>query len=166
MADLIGSEVLTIVNGQQELLKSPWDLSRIESAIGQLESVCTTSPDEQQLQRINLQFAPQRVLVTIPGLDDNKAKAIVARRQHAQKRESIGWLVTDGLMTLEQLRLVAPYMTTGGDVWSGSSIGTAATSPTFARVYFVIDATLPETRLVISRESMPFTLPLNERPMP
>lgn len=164
MADLIGCEVLTIVNGQQELLKSPWDLSQIETAMAKLEEQCTTKPGQQLLQRINLQVADERVLRTLPGIDANKAHSIASRRATAGRRPSVGWLVTDGLMSLEQLRVSAPFMTMGGDVWSGTSIGTAKQSPSLVSVHFVVDATLPTTRLLTAQESMPFTLPADERP--
>ena len=173
MVDLIGCEVLTMVDGQQELLKSPWDTSRIEATLAKLEQIGTTKPGQQLTQRINLQYAPERVLRTIPGIDSNKAKAIAARGLQLMQRDgdgkfksrsSVGWLVTDGLLTLEQLRAVAPYITMGGDVWSGTSIGATVRSPSLASVHFVIDATLPETRLLTAHESMPFTLPVKERP--
>ena len=163
MADLIGREVLTIIDGQQELLKSPWDVSQIESAIARLEKVCTTKPGQQLTHRINIQFADPRVLSTIPGIDANKALSITTRRP-SQPRTSVGWLVSEGLMTIEQLRTVAPFMTTGGDVWSGTSIGTAVQSSSLVANHFVIDATLPVARLLSAQESMPFTLPANERP--
>ncbi len=164
MADLIRCEVLTIVNGQQELLKSPWDISQIDSAMAQLERVCTTKAGQQLVHRINIQYAPERVLMTIPGIDANKAKSIASRRTAARNYNSIGWLVTNGLMTLEQLRLVAPYMTHGGDVWSGAAIGAAVQSSSLRAVHFIVDATLPETRLLAAQESMPFTLSAAERP--
>ncbi len=159
MADLINCEVLTIINGQQELVKSPWDISQVETAIARLERVCTTQPGQQLMQRINVLQASEIVLRTIPGIDANKAKAIVAGRQNARRRESIGWLVRDGLLSLEQLRLTAPYMTTGGDVWSGNSIGTALETPSLVSIHFVLDASLPVPRLLQAHESSPFTLP-------
>lgn len=164
MVDVIDCEVLTIVNGEQELLKSPWSLAQIESAIAKLEAVCTTRPGQQLTHRINLKAAPERVLRTIPGIDANRAQSIAARRTTIGRRPSVGWLVTDGLMTLEQFRQVAPYATSGGDVWSGTSIGTCKITPSFARIHFVIDATLPLPRLLVAQESMPFTLPTAERP--
>ncbi len=164
MADLIDCEVLTIVDGQQELLKSPWGLSQIEAAIASLEQVCTLQPGPQVLQRINIQFADEIVLRTIPGIDANKARSIAARRATAGRRLSMGWLVTDGLLSMEQLRVAAPFITLGGDVWSGTSIGTSRQSPSLVSVYFVVDATLPTVRLLAAQESMPFTLPANERP--
>lgn len=164
MADLIGCEVLTIVDGQQELLKSPWSVSQIETAMAKLEAVCTTMPGQQLTHRINLREAPETVLRTIPGIDVNKAHTIAARRSALGRRASVGWLVTDGLLTLEQLRAVAPFATMGGDVWSGSSIGTALHSASLSAVHFTIDASLPEPRLLKLQESMPFTLPPTERP--
>ena len=162
MADLIGREVLTIINGQQELLKSPWDVSQVEVAMARLEKVCTTKPGQQLTHRINIQLADQRTLRTIPGIDANKALSIAARR--SRPRASVGWLVNEGLMTIDQLRTVAPFMTTGGDVWSGSSIGTADQASSLVARHFVIDATLPQVRLLSAQDSMPFTLPPNERP--
>ncbi len=164
MADLIGCEVLTIINGQQELLRSPWNTSQIEGAIESLEKVCTTRPGQQLTHRINIQQADETTLRTIPGISPTLARSIVARRQATRGRRSIGWLVTDGLLTLEQLRLLAPFMTTGGDVWSGTSIGQAAQAPSLMAVHFTIDATLPKARLLRAQESMPFTLPSAERP--
>ncbi len=125
---------------------------------------CTTKPGQQLVHRINIQAAPERVLRTIPGIDPNKALSIASRRSSSKQQLSIGWLVSDGLMTIEQLRAVAPFMTTGGNVWSGTSIGVAAQSPSLVANHFVIDATLPEARLLTNQESMPFTLPSNERP--
>ncbi len=128
LVDLIDQEVLTIVNGQQTLLKSPWETSQLESALEKLEEVCTTQERDANLSRINLAYASTTVLKTIPNLDGNKAAAIVSRAARYRSSRSIGWLVSEGLMTLEQLRDVAPFMTAGGDVWSGTSVGCPSVS--------------------------------------
>jgi hypothetical protein len=166
MADLVDQEVLTLIDNQQQLLRSPWEASQVEMALAKLEAICSVNAGPVVLSRINLDAAPLAVLKTVPGLDPNTAAAISSRAKRNQPHISIGWLVTEGLMSMEQLRAVGPYLTVGGDVVAGSSIGTIDGIRTHIASHFVVDATRVPARIIQMQDSLPFSLLSFERHHP
>jgi len=126
----------------------------------------TTTAATSLSGRINLDVAPREVLAAIPGLSTEELETLLSKRtppgQGSEPRHP-GWLLTENVLPLARVRELAPFFTTGGDVFRAQVIGyltppenTAATisrpiSPTF-RVEVLLDATLPQTRLVFWNE--------------
>ena len=157
LADLIGQNVLTIIDGKQQLLRSPWDASRIETALESIEAVLTTHPGPTRADRIAIQHASVEVLRSIPGMEPSLATAIVQRRP-SRSSPTIAWLVRDGLLSLKQFRSLAPYMTARGDVHSGTSMGWRRGSATMAAIHFTTQFSGTSSRLLWSTDSMPLAV--------
>ena len=89
----------------------------------------TTLDDAPVLRgRINVNRAPRPVLASIPGLDDSLVERIVAARtSRDDSRDSPWrhptWLLSEGLVDVEQMGEILPYLTTGGDVYRAQVAG-------------------------------------------
>lgn len=146
--DLIGTAAKIEVDGQTTVLTSPWDdeptqIGRIYSL---LEERLTVTDADLISGRINLFEAPRPVLMSIPGMSDPLADAIMARRSRITRDRSVAWLAEQQMLDSLALRKLAPYLTSGGDVFEGTAIGYADGMPTAVAIEFLLDATsLPAT---------------------
>ncbi len=150
LAELIGVTVRITVDDEDILLQSPWSSDANGFGIGlkQLASRLTTSETRSVIGRINIIQAPVEVLRTVPGMTPSLAQAIVSARSRFDTKNTvrrdhptIAWLLEDGLVTGAQLRQFAPYMTTGGDVHNGVSIGHIDGLDYASAVRFQLDGT-------------------------
>ncbi len=111
--------------------------------------------------RVNINLAPQSVMEGIPGLEGAVAAQIIASRgrQNASQspdedRRHATWLLRQGLVDLEQMKAIMPFVTGGGDVYRAQIVGffdrpgpIAARGP-IARAELVVDATGEHPRRV------------------
>ncbi len=143
--DLIGRRTEAMVDDREVILASPWsdNAQRIEAALNVLEDQLTTVSGKQRIGRINIHLADREILMTIPNLTSDLASVIIKSRSATSttKLPSIGWLYRSGLVDLLTLRNLAPYMTSGGDVYTGISVGTVAGVRQATAAMFLVDAT-------------------------
>ena len=93
--------------------------------------------------RININEAPREILGGLPGMtSDILDKLIEARSQSAdnQNRKFETWPLVEGIISLEQMQLIAPLITGGGDVFRVQSVGYFEQTAGYARTEAVIDA--------------------------
>lgn len=155
--DLIGTTVRISVNQKDTVLQSPWSLENedLVHLTAELESQFAVSDESAQLGRININQAAFEVLLTVPGIDESLAEEIMHIRQGAlQSRDaarmqrSVYWLVEENVIDIKKLRLIAPFITTGGDVFSGVSIGHNSDRPVGFAVGFTVDCA-PHSRQIL-----------------
>lgn len=81
--------------------------------------VFTTSPDPYLLGRVDLNTAAEEVLACIPGIDEAAAGRIVGMRGRleAEALKSVSWPAAEGVLTPEQFRQAADYLTTRSMQW-------------------------------------------------
>ncbi len=99
--------------------------------------------------RIDIRHAPLEVLASVPGIDQQLAEQIVQQRSTslattntttAAPRNSIAWLLTEGLVDLARLKQLEPYLTCRSDVYRTQAVGYRdGISPVY-RCTAVIDA--------------------------
>jgi DNA uptake protein ComE-like DNA-binding protein len=99
---------------------------------------------------IDINEAPIEVLAAVPGLGVELAQAIVQRRAglDATRRNTIAWLYTEQVLTLDQLRRLEPYFIARSDVYHIQSVGFRAPKSPLARYTAVIDARHIPARLL------------------
>lgn len=107
--------------------------------------------------RINLQEAPEDVLLAVPGMTEGLARRIKTQRQVAsssddEARRHPTWLLADGLVDLEQMKKLLPYVTCGGDVYRGQVVGFFDEDGPVSRCEVVIDATSSPARQVYYKD--------------
>ena len=169
LVDLFGTSVRTLVDGQDSVLEAPWssDATTILQQLPGLHSHLTVSDESITAGQINVFVAPHVVLQSVPGVTPYVADKIMdARERMTQPPTSIAWLLDQGIMTHQQLRKVAPFITAGGDYFRANIVadttvnpGKPNSGPQYARSLsgsaITIDATSPVPRLVSHRELTP-----------
>jgi len=162
--DLIGSEVETEIDGQKTTLTSPWsaDPSAMTANLPILHDILTTTKNQFIEGRIQINEARLDTLLGIPEMDEDLAHAIVNSQstgtngtpstEISQARQTTGWLVIEGLTTIEQLRKMAPSICSGGDVFRAQSLGYFGQGGPVTRVEAIIDGTFIPPRITYIRD--------------
>jgi len=127
-----------------------------------LNDKLTTTDGAATAGRINVNTAPREVLLAIPQMTEPLAAAILNARgtgrgasNVAERRRTIAWLTSEGILTLRQLRQFAPHLTTQGDVWRGISLGQMPNSPIVVGVEFLLDASVRPAKVRSWRDLPP-----------
>jgi hypothetical protein len=142
--ELVDAQVTASVNGQDITYMSPLTSSPIQMAIYMptlMDKV--TSVEAPMLPgRININEAPREILAGLPGItSDILDKLIESRSQSAdtENRKHETWPMVEGILTLQQMKSIAPLITAGGDVMRVQSVGYFEQSSGFSRAEAVID---------------------------
>lgn len=107
--------------------------------------------------RVNLMEAPQSVLMAVPGMTEGLARRIesqgrvMARSADAARRQPT-WLLAEGLVNLEQMKAMLPFVTCGGDVYRAQVVGFFDDGGPVGRAEVVIDATSDPPRQVYYKD--------------
>lgn len=112
--------------------------------------------------RVNLNLAPREVLRALPGMDEALVEQILAARatrRDAQMRHP-AWPLVEGIATLPQMRVLLPYVTTGGDVYRGQIIAQDSRLQRVLRAEVVIDASVSPPRQAYWKDLRLLNLPL------
>jgi type II secretory pathway component PulK len=96
--------------------------------------------------RLNINQAPRRLLAGVPGLTSTAVDLIIASRDVTlgqQRPEQVHetWLLTDGIVELDQMKKLIALVTTGGSVYRAQVVGFYDAEGPADRVEVVIDAT-------------------------
>jgi hypothetical protein len=127
---LIDAVVRIPQDDEQEIrLRSPFSSAapQLRNYLGKLLDDVTVDPNTVIEGQIDVRTADALVLACVPGLSSETARAIVAKRNAAPpagaERDTLAWLVLEDVIELTALRTLAPYLTVGGDCYSGQLIG-------------------------------------------
>jgi type II secretory pathway component PulK len=163
--DLIGATVQVQVPNQSGQGTTPKSVpSPFSSDTGAMASYLPTLMDQTTVSsgttipgRININLASQTVLEAIPGMTDEIVQAIMEKRQDDPTNEPPDhqvetWLLTDGVVTLTQMKALEPYITCGGNVFHGQVVGYFDRGGPAARIEVMIDATVQPANVVFWRE--------------
>lgn len=141
----------------------------VMSGVGktELETVLkhfTCEAEEENPGLVNVNTAPAPVLAALPGLDEALAERIVSSRAAVSpdRRATIAWLHTEGILEAEAFKTVAPYLTARSLQFSFNVVGYSLPNGRFRALEAVIDLGKPErpiTRLRdLTRYGLPFQL--------
>jgi DNA uptake protein ComE-like DNA-binding protein len=159
--DLIGQKVQVKFRGSDKntVLQSPFgeDLASMSSYMTDLMDNVTIVPDTVIPGRINVNQAPREILLGIPGMSEEIVEQIINQRSPQPEVESPGrthetWLLTEGLVTLEEMRMLMPFVCAGGDVYRAQVIGYYDDGRSAARLEVVLDATQQPPRILLWRD--------------
>jgi hypothetical protein len=162
--ELIDAQVEVEQNGTRTVLDSPWtsDPTSMREYLPELMDVLTTATGEFIPGRINVNQARREVLLGLPEMTEELADAIMAAQpidstglpmtDVISQRTTTGWLVEEGLVTLEQMQRLDRFLTARGDVYRVQSVGYFDAGGPVARIEAVIDATQLPPRVVFHRE--------------
>lgn len=150
--ELVGATAQATVNGQVATLQSPWAADG-SSMVGYLPSLFDTlAVNTEQFTdgRININEARYETLLSVPGMTESIAQAILAKRQGADggplvdttgARATAGWLVIENLVDLPTMQQLDKYVTARGGIYRVNSVGYFDEAGPFMRLEAVIDTT-------------------------
>lgn len=150
--ELVGATAQATVNGQITTLQSPWAADG-NNMIGYLPSFFDTlslNTDQFTDGRININEARFETLMTVPGMTESLADAILTKRQGADgsplvdttgARATAGWLVIENLVDLPTMQQLDQYLTARGGIYRVNSVGYFDEAGPFTRLEAVIDTT-------------------------
>ncbi len=159
--DLIGVRVEVTFQGAEEsvVLRSPFldDLVSMNLYLSELVDNVTVVPDTVIPGRISLSQAPPEILLGIPGMTEEMVEQILSQRtpdpgldDPGQRHET--WLLTSGIVTLDEMRALMPFVCGGGDVYRTQVVGYFEDGRASARVEVVLDATQLPPRVLLWRD--------------
>ncbi len=109
--------------------------------------------------RININQAPRALLMGIPGIEEATVDEIISQRvaepsneDEALARRHETWLLTAGIATLDQMKLLSPFICGGGDVFRAQIVGYYEDGTTASRAEVIFDATGAVPRIVSYRD--------------
>ena len=140
--------------------KSPLaDKSQQVDLLGKLLDKTTTTAGMELPAKVNINTAPREVLVTLPGLSDADADAILAKRPQYGAGDApdsvygtIAWLLQDDSIPVSTLQGLERYATARTQVYRVQSIGYFDEGGPMARVEAVIDVNQGRPRIVYYRD--------------
>ncbi len=161
--DLIDARVRMQLDGVEEpvVLGPIWSASEpglLRVALPLIMANLTATSSKVIPGRININLAPPSVLYGIPGLDPSAADAIIDFRpadpinlDDDQYRYET-WLLADGVVTLEEMKALMPFVTCGGSVFKAQVVGYLGGGIPAVRHEVTIDATVRPARVLFWRD--------------
>lgn len=151
--------------GQMFTYESPWsgEPGTMTGYLPDLIDTLSVSDDPYIDGRINVNQARREVLLGVPGMTEELAEEIMMARAVDSKtgeppedlqeqRATSGWLVTEGLVELETMRILDPFLTSRGAVFRMQVIGHFDAGGPFTRIEAVIDATGELPKVIFVRD--------------
>lgn len=112
--------------------------------------------------RINIRQAPRAVLAGIPGLGDNEEllQTIIDNREIVlddpeltdQHRKFETFLLVEGMVDFQTMRLLMPYICAGGSVYRAEIVGYFGDGRGTSRAEMVFDTTSPVPQILLWRD--------------
>jgi hypothetical protein len=107
--------------------------------------------------RININQAPREILIGIPGITeeivDELLNARSAEPDPADKnRQFETWILAEGIVTLDEMRGLAPFINAGGDVYRAQVVGYYEDGSASSRAEIVFDGTASPPRVLFWRD--------------
>ncbi len=115
----------------------------------------TINPAKTIPGRININQAPRAILQGIPGMDADMVEQILAQRytgldetNDSSDQDNESWIMMEGIVTLDQMKKLMPFVCAGGDVYRAQIVGYYEDGGAAARAEVIIDATGAVPRIV------------------
>lgn len=146
--DLIGAKVQIEIDGQEQVIASPFVEGPAAMALylPTLMDNVTVNPSETIPGRININQAPRTVLLGIPGMTEEIVDQIIQERiadpaesSEDPNRRHETWILVEGIVTLDEMKLLAPLICAGGSVFRAQVVGYFEDGSAAARLEVVFD---------------------------
>jgi hypothetical protein len=140
------------------IIQSPWPLESFGIYIDNLMDNASTNANATIPGRLNINAAPRTLLKGIPGLNSEAIDRIVQERFTDPTQDTSNytrhetWLVKNLIVTLEQMKLLQPFITGNGDVYRAQIIGYYEGGKASSRAEVVIDSTTVTPRIRLWRD--------------
>jgi len=147
------------VDGEDPIIiDSPWPAIGLGSYIDHLMDNSSTNDNPTIPGRLNINAAPRTLLEGIPGLTSEAIDRIVQERFTDPTQDTSNytrhetWLVKNLIVTLEEMKLLQPFITGNGDVYRAQIVGYYEGGKASSRAEVVIDSTTVTPRVRLWRD--------------
>jgi type II secretory pathway component PulK len=141
--DLIEAKTKAITkDGEEYLVETPADPRFLDKLMEHATSV----PAKTIPGRININLASRRVLAAIPGMPPEAVDEILALRAETDFKEFNTlhpyetWIYTEGLVSLDEMKMLMPLTCAGGDVMRAQVVGYFLDGTASSRCEILVDA--------------------------
>ncbi len=164
LLDLVGVESRLVELGQTDrttvAAAFPNEPGTLAELLPLLYENCAVSAEPSRPGRLNINQAPRLLLESFPNMPPGVAEQIISNRDFEVTADRPGrqyesWLLTESIVTLEDMKKLAPFITGGGDVYRAQVLGFYDDEGPIARWEAVIEATGDTPQLLESRELTP-----------
>ncbi|HXT57103.1 MAG TPA: hypothetical protein VN699_00645 [Pirellulales bacterium] len=159
--DFVGAKVQVTFQGESTptIVDTPFSStpSAMAGYLPKLLDNTTIVPSPTVPGRINVNQAPAAVLLSIPKLDGQTVDRIISGRpadpsQANSDRQYPTWLYVEGLVDLNTMKQIMPFVTSSGRVFRAQVVGHFDRPGPTSRIEAIIDATTPIPRLLFWRD--------------
>ncbi len=156
LLDLIGVRTTANISGEQVVIASafPNEPITMNGYLPLLMDNCTVSASETIPGRININQASRDVLLGIPTITPEIVDQIIDQRDMTgvdntdEGRRHETWLMSEAIVTLDEMKLMMPFICGQGDVYRTQVVGYFGDGGASARVEVVIDATTDDPQVI------------------
>ncbi len=159
--DLVDAQVRYTFSGSQQAttLASPFtsDLASMAVYMPTLMDNVSVNPAGTIPGRININQAPQEILLGIPGITPEIVDQILMRReidntvvQPGRRHET--WLLQEAIVSLDEMKTMMPFVCGGGNVYRGQIVGYFQGGQASSRAEVIFDATYTLPRVLFWRD--------------
>jgi type II secretory pathway component PulK len=159
--DLIGASVQVTLPGTTSpvVVTSPFveDPVAIGVYMPALMDNCCCSDSPFIPGRININQAPRQILMGIPGIKEEVVNEILSRRDmepdgQNPNRKYETWLLTEMIVTKDEMRQLLPFVCAAGDVFRAQVVGYFQDGSAASRAEVIFDATQTIPRILRWRD--------------
>ncbi len=159
--DLIGAKTQVRFAGatQSVVLASPFssEIGAMNVYLPKLMDAVTVNKSVTVPGRINLNQASATILNGIPGITPEIVSEIISRRdldstEERPNRKHESWIMADGIVTLQEMKTLLPFLTGGGEVYRAQVVGYYQGGQAASRSEVIIDTTTASPRIVFWRD--------------
>lgn len=158
--DLVGKKVQVKFVGAQNavVLASPFQDAIAAMAVYMpvlMDEVSTVAGNTIP-GRININQAPRQLLAGIPGLSEEAVNQIISLRDpqpsadRPQRRHET-WLVSEGVVTLDEMRKILPFVCAGGSVFRAQVVGYFDSGNPVSRAEVILNAVKSPPQVLLWR---------------
>ncbi len=149
LLDLVGARVSVQIKKESppQILQSPWqdDPATYRDSFLNVLKFVQVVETQRIAGRINLNEASRPVLMSIPGMTQIVVDQILSQRDSTAQHPL--WILIERIVTLEEMKQIAPYVTGGGDAYSAQIVGYFETMPR-ARAEVILDRSEKPSQVV------------------
>ncbi len=159
--DLIGVKVKVkfVGDDKTKTLESPFANipGLMNSYLPKLMDYVTATQSQALSGRININQAPRIVLQGIPGMTTEIVDQIVSQREPDPARRDPNhrhetWILAEGIVTLDQMKALSPFVTGGGCVFRTQVVGYFDSEGPDTRIEAILDAGKTPPRVIFWRD--------------
>jgi type II secretory pathway component PulK len=159
--DLIGAQIELKLPDEEEaqVYNSPFgdDLVSMATYMTLLMDSCTIVTSEIIPGRININLASRELLAGIPGMPESAVEQILSERsadagQMNPDHMHETWLLTTGIVTLQEMKSLSPFICGGGSVYRAQSVGYFDDGAASARLEVLLDASQQPPAVLLWRD--------------